>query len=115
MIWSLYRVRQSKVPRNWAWLWHNAGEAVKWKKADKKKFQAESSSPIWDFIANMYPDSTGNEKPPFLFNSGMGIKDEKGDVIYEDKDKDSEEDDDIELTEDELLALVYEKIILSTL
>ena len=109
MIWSLYRVRQSKEPRNWPLIWNVAGEAVKWEKADKKKFKADKSSPIWDCIASIFPDSTGNEKPPFLFNSGMGIKDENGKVIYEEKRQ--EEESEIELTEDELLALVYEKII----
>lgn len=110
---ELYRVILPEKPHNWALRWKIAGDAVKWKGVSKESFKAENDSPIWQVLANDFDDSTGKEKPPFFYNSGMGLKDERGHVIYGTMEDEEDKENSLGLTDEELLALVHEQIFTS--
>lgn len=66
----LVRVRQRKMPRDWAARWKDAGDAVGWQGACRDEFVALKLSPIWPELSRF-----GTPYPPFDFNSGMGVED----------------------------------------
>ena len=66
----LVRVRQRRMPRNWAARWKDAGDAVGWQGACRDEFVALKLSPIWAKLSRF-----GMPYPPFDFNSGMGVED----------------------------------------
>ena len=66
----LVRVRQRRMPRDWAARWKEAGDAVGWQGACRDEFVALKLSPIWAQLSRF-----GTPYPPFDFNSGMGVED----------------------------------------
>jgi hypothetical protein len=81
--WSLERIYGRRVPRDWAFRWEAAGQAVGWKGAARSapsltgepRMIALKDSPIWQAIgdgAGGFDDTLGNAFPPFAFGSGMG-------------------------------------------
>lgn len=81
--WSLERIYGRRVPRDWAFRWEAAGQAVGWQGAARgypsalgePRMIALKSSPIWAAIgdgAGGFDDTLGNAFPPFAFGSGMG-------------------------------------------
>ena len=66
----LVRVRQRRMPRDWAARWKDAGDAVGWQGACRDEFVALKLSPIWAELSRF-----GTPYPPFDFNSGMGVED----------------------------------------
>ena len=66
----LVRVRQRRMPRDWAARWKKAGDAVGWQGACRDEFVALKLSPIWAQLSRF-----GTPYPPFDFNSGMGVED----------------------------------------
>lgn len=81
--WSLERISDRRIPRDWWARWSAAGESVAWEGAAKARpsptndpiMYALKSSPIWQAIgdgAGGFEDTLSNPYPPFAFNSGMG-------------------------------------------
>lgn len=66
----LVRVRQRRMPRDWAARWKEAGDAVGWEGASRDVPVALKLSPIWARLSRF-----GTPYPPFDFNSGMGVED----------------------------------------
>ena len=66
----LIRVRQRRMPRDWASRWRMAGEATGWEGASREEMTALKTSPIWRKLSRF-----GNPFPPFDFNSGMELED----------------------------------------
>ena len=110
-------VTARKNPRDWEARWKEAGELVKWEGAEKSKMRAKASSPIWEAIAGIWPDSTGNETPPFAFCSGMGWEDEQGNKYFEEKKEDEQEkkedeqEKEPELSDNMLMELLPDAIV----
>lgn len=67
---ELVRVRDAKVPRNWAVRWAEAGQKVGWVGAAKAPFVALKNSPIWVALSRFE-----RAFPPFDFGSGMWVED----------------------------------------
>ena len=107
---TLVRILPRKNPRDWEARWKEAGELVKWEGAEKSKMRAKASSPIWEAIAGIWPDSTGNETPPFAFGSGMGWEDEQGNKYFEEK-KEDEQEKEPELSDNMLMELLPAAIV----
>lgn len=66
----LVRVRQRRMPRDWASRWRMAGDATGWEGASHEEMTALKTSPIWRKLSRF-----GNPFPPFDFNSGMELED----------------------------------------
>jgi hypothetical protein len=72
--WRLVRMVQSRVQRDWAKRWDDAGASVNWKGASQSEMVALKNSPIWQALGNGaggYRDTLGNPWAPFAFKSGM--------------------------------------------
>ena len=102
---TFLRILPREKPRNWEGRWKEAGELVKWEGAEKSKMRAKASSPIWNALAAIWPDSTGNKAPPFAFGSGMGWEDDQGNKYFDVEQKDEKEEEQ-ELPENRLLELL---------
>ena len=73
---ELVRNESRKQQRNWYDRWMTAvklvnGEGVI---AGTTRMIARTDSPIWSALGNAFPDSIGNDMPPFCWGSGMGWK-----------------------------------------
>ena len=107
---TFLRILPREKLRNWEERWKEAGELVKWEGAEKSKMRAKASSPIWAALAGIWPDSTGNETPPFAFGSGMGWEDEKGNKYF-DVEHEDEKEEELELDESMIFKLSSVEVI----
>ena len=104
----LFYPRTGKMRKDWPLRWQEAGKKVHWEGVeDRLHFKAKANSPIWGVMASIYPDGTRSKKPPFAINSGMGWKDEQGKLYYSLLEEDEEDDQIEELTEEELLDVIF--------
>ena len=100
---SLWRVKTPKTKaRDWQSIWALARQACKGEGVYKEGMRARADSPIWGILGTAFPDSTGSTTPAWLWNSGMGAKDKKGNIYYQaraasDRRKREEETDDAEI------------------
>lgn len=67
---ELVRDQDRRQPRDWWARWGEAGAAVGWVGASRRRMAALKSSPIWAQLSRF-----GRPWPPFDYSSGMGLRD----------------------------------------